>query len=126
MALALCSLSASDTRRALGSLWAIDAMYADLRSFQGGLGNSSVSEFASTIRAWFAELLRDACPRLRASAVLDHVMEERSDRLVLRAAHLEDDRRHGQEMRRIWDLRALAQLLAMVIEREDDGPIEPV
>ena len=121
----MCSLSARETRSASGVLWASDAMYAVLRSFHGGFGISSVSEFAATIAATAGP---NSCS-IRIRAVLpppsfDQVVEHRADRLVLRAADLEHEGGHGEEVGRVGDGGALAELPAVVVEREGDGDEE--
>ena len=98
-----------------------------LRSYQGGLGSTSVSELAATMRAASApNSLADALEHRRPAAVLDGVVEQRADRLGLAAAHLEHERGDGQQVRDVGDLGALAQLAAVVLGREQQGAIEGV
>ena len=100
-------------------------MYARLRSYHGGFGSVSLSEFASTIRATSGPnsvAIRSSIGA--AAAVLDGVVQQRADRLGLAAAHLEHERGDAEQVGDVRDARALAQLPAMVLGREQQRAIE--
>jgi hypothetical protein len=71
-----------------------------------------------------AERLLDVRQGVRAAAVLDDVVQERADRLVLVAVHLEHERGDGQQVRGVRHRRALAQLLGVVRGRVAQGVVE--
>ena len=58
------------------------------------------------------------------AAVLDDVVQQRGDRLVLVAVHLEHQRRDREQVRRVRDLRALAQLPVVVAQRDVQRLVE--
>jgi len=71
-----------------------------------------------------AERALDEGERVGAAAVLDDVVQQRADRLVLAAVHLEHERGDGQQVRGIRDRRALAQLLSVVRRRVAQRVVE--
>jgi hypothetical protein len=64
-----------------------------------------------------AELLADAVQSRAPSLVLGGVVQERADRLVLRPARLDDDRGDAEQVPEVRDLRALARLSGVELER---------
>jgi glycine/D-amino acid oxidase-like deaminating enzyme len=61
----------------------------------------------------FAETLANLSPQRRAADVFDRVVKQRRDRFLFVAAALENERRDGQQMRDVGDVRSLAALSAM-------------
>src|SRR4051794_7206284 len=61
-----------------------------------------------------------------AAAVLDRVVQQRGDRLVLAASHLEHERGHAQKVRDVRDLGALAQLRTVVAAGQMKRTVEAV